>query len=162
MVVMGRVSVPHGIKGWIKVQPFTEDIDGLLGYPEWWLGRDGAWVQHRVAEVAVHGAAVLARLEGFSDRQAAMAFKGAQVGIPRDRLPASREGEYYWSDLLGMEVLNGRGEQLGRVVKLLETGANQVLVLGGEREALIPFIENVIVSVDLANKRIVADWNLDY
>lgn len=159
---MGRVSAPHGIKGWIKVQPFTEDIDGLLGYPEWWLGTDGAWVQCRVAEVAVHGAAVLARLEGCSDRKEAMGFKGAQVGIPRDRLPPSREGEYYWSDLLGMDVFNGRGEQLGRVVKLLETGANQVLVLGGERETLIPFIENVIVSVDLANKRIVADWSLDY
>lgn len=159
---MGRVSAPHGIKGWIKVQPFTEDVDGLLGYPQWWLGNEGAWVQCRVSEAAVHGAAVLARLEGCSDREAAIAFKGAQVGIPRDRLPVSRAGEYYWSDLLGMDVVNGRGETLGRVEYLLETGANQVLVLGGERETLIPFIENVIISVDLAERRIVADWNLDY
>jgi 16S rRNA processing protein RimM len=162
MVVMGRVSAPHGIRGWIKVQPFTQDTDGLLGYPEWWLGKDGAWAQHRVTEVAVHGATVLARLEGCGDREAAIAFKGTQVAIPRDKLPTSREGEYYWSDLIGMEVLSGRGELLGRVVKLIETGANQVLVVGGGREVLIPFVENVIVSVDLAKKRIVADWNLDY
>lgn len=162
MVVMGRVAAPHGIKGWIKVQPFTQETDGLLGYPEWWLGSGEIWASRRVLESAVHGVTVLARLEGCEDRDAAFALKGMQVGVPRDLLPESREGEYYWSDLLGMQVQNGRGELLGRVVKLMETGANQILVLEGEREVLVPFVENVILSVDLAGKRIVADWELDY
>lgn len=159
---MGRVAAPHGIKGWIKIQPFTEDTDGLLAYPEWWLGRGETWALHRVLEAAVHGVAVLARLEGCDDRDAAFALKGLEVGVPRELLPESRDGEYYWSDLLGMEVLNRRGEQLGRVVKLMETGANQVLVLEGKREVLVPFVENVILDVDLAGNRIVADWELDY
>src|SRR4026208_2145087 len=126
MVVMGRVSAPHGIKGWIKVQPFTQKMDGLLGYPEWWLARDGEWRQHRIAESVVHCKVGLARGEGWSDREGAAALKGAEVAIPRRLLPENREGEYYWSDLLGIEVLNRRGERLGRVAKVLETGANNV------------------------------------
>ncbi len=159
---MGRVSAPHGIKGWIKVQPFTQEIDGLLGYPRWWLGSDGKWWQHRIAESAVHGALVLARLEGCTDREAAVALKDAEVAIPRRLLPENREGEYYWSDLLGMEVLNRRGERLGRVAKLLKTGANDVLVLEGEEERLVPFVGSVILNVDLAGRRLSVDWELDY
>jgi len=162
MVVMGRVSVPHGVKGWIKVQPFTQEIDGLLGYPHWWLGSDGEWWQHGIAESAVHGALVLARLEGCTDREAAVALKGAEVAIPRRLLPENREGEYYWSDLLGMEVLNQRGERLGRVAKVLKTGANDVLVLEGEKERLVPFVGSVILNVDLADRRLSVDWELDY
>ena len=159
---MGRVSAPHGIKGWVKVQPFTEEMNGLLGYPEWWLARDGEWRQHRIAESAVHGTLVLARVEGCTDREAAAALKGAEVGIPRRLLPANREGEYYWTDLLGMEVLNRRGERLGRVAKVLETGANDVLVLEGEKELLIPFVDSVILKVDVARGRLSVDWELDY
>jgi 16S rRNA processing protein RimM len=162
MVVMGRVSAPHGIKGWIKVQPFTQKMDGLLGYPEWWLARDGEWRQHRIAESVVHGTLVLARVEGCSDREAAAALKGAEVAIPRRLLPENREGEYYWSDLLGIEVLNRRGERLGRVAKVLETGANNVLVLEGEKERLVPFVDNVILNVDLARGCLSVDWELDY
>ena len=159
---MGRVSTPHGVKGWIKVQPFTQEIDGLLGYPQWWLGSDGEWCEHRIAESAVHGALVLARLEGCTDREAAVVLKGAEVAIPRRLLPENREGEYYWSDLLGMEVFNRRGERLGRVAKVLETGANDVLVLEGEKERLVPFVGSVILNVDLASGRLSVDWELDY
>ena len=159
---MGRVSAPHGIKGWIKVQPFTHEIDGLLAYPEWWFARDGEWRQFRVAESAVHGAVVLARLEGCTDREAAAALKGNEVAIPRRLLPENRQGEYYWSDLLGMEVLNRRGERLGRVAKVLETGANNVLVLEGEKERLVPFVDSVILNVDLAGGSLSVDWELDY
>ncbi len=159
---MGRVSAPHGVKGWIKVQPFTQEIDGLLVYPQWWFGGAGEWRQHRIAESAVHGLLVLARLEGCTDREAAAALKGAEVAIPRHLLPENREGEYYWSDLLGMEVANRRGVHLGRVAKVLETGANNVLVLEGERELLVPFVDSVILAVDLAGGRLMVDWELDY
>jgi 16S rRNA processing protein RimM len=158
MVVMGRVRAPHGIKGWIKVQPFTQEVDGLLAYPEWWLGRNGDWSLYRIAEAAVHGDIVVARLAGFEDREAAAVLKGAEVAIPRPALPESREGEFYWNDLLGVEVLNVRGESLGRIAQLLETGANQVLVVRGEKETLIPFIKDVIVNVDLGGRRVLVDW----
>ncbi|HWH47561.1 MAG TPA: ribosome maturation factor RimM [Burkholderiales bacterium] len=162
MVIVGRVSAPHGIKGWIKVQPFTQEIDGLLAYSEWWFARDGEWRQFRVAESSVHGGVVLARLEGCTDREAAAALKGGEVAVPRRLLPANREGEYYWSDLLGMEVLNRRGERLGRVAKVLETGANNVLVLEGEKERLLPFVDSVILNVDVAGGRLSVDWEIDY
>jgi 16S rRNA processing protein RimM len=162
MVVMGSVRAPHGVKGWIKVQPFTQEIDGLLDYPQWWLGRDGEWQPHRIAESAVHGVTVIARLEGCADREAAAALTGTEVGVPRELLPESREGEYYWRDLLGMEVLNRRGERLGLVARLLDTGANHVLVLEGDRELLIPFIADVILSVDITGRKLIVDWEYDY
>jgi 16S rRNA processing protein RimM len=102
MVVMGRIRAPHGLKGWIKVQPFTQEIEGLLDYPEWWVGADGHWQQHRISESAVHGSVVVARLEGFTDRDAAAELRGRDVAVPRDAMPENREGEFYLNDLLGM------------------------------------------------------------
>ena len=158
MVVMGRVSAPHGLKGWIKVQPFTHEIQGLLDYPQWWLGAEGQWQQHRVAESAVHGSVVVARLDGFSEREAAAGLKGRDVAVPRACLPENREGEFYWSDLLGMEVRNREESKLGIVAKILETGANSVLVVQGEKEFLVPFIQDVVVYVDMKTRQLVVDW----
>ena len=158
MVVMGRVRAPHGLKGWIKVQPFTQEIEGLLDYPEWWVGGDGQWQQHRVAESAVHGSTVVARLDGFTDREAAAGLKGRDVAVPRAAMPKSREGEFYWNDLLGMEVSHKNAAKLGLVAKILETGANAVLVVQGEKEFLVPFIQGVIVNVDLKARQLIVDW----
>jgi 16S rRNA processing protein RimM len=162
MVVLGRVSAPHGIKGWVKVQPFTQEIEGLLDYPVWWLGRNGTWQQLKVAEAAVHGANVVARLEGCDDRESAAVLKGREVAVPRTELPAPGEGEFYWSDLIGAAVVNRKDESLGQVVRLLDTGANQVMVVEGERERLIPFIAGVILEVDIAASRVTVDWERDY
>jgi 16S rRNA processing protein RimM len=159
---MGRVRAPHGIKGWVKIQPFTQDTEGLLDYAEWWVGREGQWQSRRVEEAAVHGATVIARLEGCNDREAAASLKGAEVAVPRSELPAAGTDEYYWDDLIGAEVVNQAGQRLGAVESLLETGANPVLVLKAERERLIPFIAGVIVQVDVAGRRVVVDWELDY
>jgi 16S rRNA processing protein RimM len=158
MVVMGCVRAPHGLKGWIKIQPFTQQIEGLLDYPEWWLGGEGRWQQHRVAESAVHGSMVVARLEGFTDRDTAAGLRGIDVAVPRAVMPENREGEFYWNDLLGMEVRNRDAAKLGFVAKILETGANAVLVVQGEHELLVPFIQDVIVNVDLKARQLVVDW----
>ena len=155
---MGRVRAPHGLKGWIKVQPFTHEIEGLLDYSEWWLGADGKWQQHRISESAVHGSMVVARLEGFTDRDAAAELRGTDVAVPRAMLPENREGEFYWSDLLGMEVAHRNAARLGVVTKILETGANTVLVVQGEKELLVPFIQDVIVNVDLKARTLTVDW----
>jgi 16S rRNA processing protein RimM len=158
---MGRISAPHGLKGWIKIQPFTQEIQSLLNYTEWWVGREGQWQQHRISESAVHGSTVIARLEGFADRDAAAGLRGRDVAVPRDAMPENREGEFYWNDLLGMEVAHRNSTGLGRVAKILETGANAVLVVQGDKEMLVPFIEDVIVSVDLKGKKLVVDWELN-
>jgi 16S rRNA processing protein RimM len=158
MVVMGRVRAPHGLKGWIKVQPFTQETQGLLNYPEWWLGGEGKWQQHRVVESAVHGSMVVARLEGFDDREVAAELRGKDVAVPRTAMPESGEGEFYWSDLIGMEVRNRDETRLGVVARILETGANSVLVVQGEKEYLVPFIQDVIVNVDVKARQLVVDW----
>jgi len=162
MIVMGRVGAPFGIKGWIKVQPFTRTVDGLLEHPAWWLGRDSSWGRSRVEDGAVHGRSLIAKLEGCEDRRAAARLKGLEVAIPRDELPASADGEYYWSDLIGLEVANHEGVALGRVTRLIETGASPVLVVQAERERLIPFAQPVVLSVDVADGRLTVDWGVDF
>ena len=162
MIVMGRVGAPFGIKGWIKVQSFTRTVDGLLDHPAWWLGREGSWVRSRVEHGAVHGRSLIAKLEACEDRQAAARLRGLEVAIPRDELPASAEGEYYWSDLIGLEVANRDGVALGRIARLIETGASPVLVVQGERERLIPLAQPVVVSVDVADGRLTVDWGADF
>ena len=162
MVVMGRVRAPFGIKGWVKIQPFTQEVDGLIGYRSWWLNRAGSWNACRVAEVSVHHATIVARFEGCEDREAAAKFTGADVAIPRAELPATAQGEFYWADLVGAEVSNRGGESLGKVATLLETGANPVLVLEGDRERLVPFIADVVLEVDVGNRRVVVDWDRDF
>lgn len=167
---MGRVTGPFGVCGWIKVFPYTEYVDGLLDYPIWWLGSgDGEWREFKVAESEVHGNTLTALLEHYSDRTAAMRLKGLQVAIPRGQLPAlSKSGKdgYYWSDLIGLDVMNCQGEELGKVTGLLETGANDVLQVQSskddEGERLIPFISQVIIKVDLKASRITVDWGADY
>lgn len=155
---MGRVCAPHGLKGWVKVQPFTQETDGLLEYPEWWLGKGKQWRQHRIADSAVHGSMIVARLEGFADRDAAVELKGSEVAVPRAAMPKNRDGEYYWADLLGMEVVHRNSARLGVVAKILETGANTVLVVQGDKETLVPFIQDAVVGVDLRSRQIIVEW----
>jgi 16S rRNA processing protein RimM len=162
LVAMGRVSAPFGVKGWIKIQPFTAATANLLAYTVWWLGRDGAWGEYAVGTAQVHGRSVVAQLEGCHDREAAAQFRGMQVAVPREALPQTAIDEFYWADLIGLKVVNSAAQDFGRVVRILETGANAVLVVEGERERLIPFIADVIREVDLAAGVMRLEWGADY
>lgn len=159
---MGRVLAPYGVKGWVKVQLFTQRPESLLDYPEWQL-RKGDVSQAWIVDAArVHGDAVVAKLQGIEDRDQAAMLSGMQVAVSRDEFPELEPGEYYWADLVGLTVLNEAGVTLGRVTELLETGANDVLVVEGERERLLPFIGPVVRQVDMAGGRILVDWDADY
>jgi 16S rRNA processing protein RimM len=156
VIVMGRVLAPFGIKGWIKVQPFTDSVDGLLRYADWHLGTGEQWKVFRVVDASVHGASVIAQLAGVDDRDAAYALRGSSIGVERSAMPATSADEFYWSDLIGLRVLNLEGDQLGRIDRLLETGANPVLIVSGDRERMIPFVAAVVREVSLV------DWGSDY
>ncbi len=164
MVVMGKVVAAQGIQGWVKVQTFTEYLDSLLDYRIWYVGNEHAWHPLEVLEANVHGGKVLiAKLQGIVDRTAAEKCKGMLIAVPRAELPEQAEGEYYWSDLIGLSVENLSGVSFGIVDSLLETGANDVLVVKGEGgERLIPFIDSVIRQVSLKDKMIRVDWQADY
>lgn len=162
MVIMGRIVAPYGIFGWVKVQPDTEMLDGLLDYPEWWLGRDGQWQKYEVETAKVHSSTLLVKLKGVSDRDAAFALKSQRVAVPRDQLPKLDESEYYWSDLIGLQVTNLQGVDLGQVVEVFETGANDVLVAKGDRERLIPFIGQVVLDVNPDDGTMQVDWDAEF
>ncbi|MDP2835332.1 MAG: ribosome maturation factor RimM [Pseudomonadota bacterium] len=162
LVVMGRISAPYAIRGWVRIQTQTEYIDSLLDYPLWHVGRKGQWRPFRLVEGKVHGQYLLAHLEGMDDRDAAEAVTGMDIAVPREDRPVAEEGEYYWDDLIGLEVVNGEGAVLGKVDALLATGAHDVLQIQGERERLIPFVDAFVREVDMAARRIVVEWGLDY
>jgi len=162
IAVMGRITAPYGVKGWIKIHPYTEAIEGLTRYAEWWLGKQGEWRKAVVIQSRPQGKTLVAKLQGCDDRAAAQLLKNLHIAVERSHLPAAKEGEYYWADLIGLEVVNLRGEALGVVSALFATGANDVLRVQGERERLIPFIPQVVREVSLDAAAIRVDWGLDY
>jgi 16S rRNA processing protein RimM len=161
-VVLGRITAPYGVKGWVRVHPYSAVAEDLVRYRSWWVGRDAQWDERHLIQSRVHGAGVVARLAGCEDREAASALRGRQVAVPRSALRATRENEYYWTDLIGLEAVTVEGAELGMVVRILETGANDVLVVRGEREHLVPFVATVVREIDLARGVIRLDWGVDY
>jgi len=164
MVIMGRIAAAHGVRGWVKIQPYTEHLDGLLDYRSWWIGREGGpWREVNVKQCELHNKTLAAELPDCPDRKTAENLKGLLIAVPRGSLPRQRGDEYYWSDLIGLAVVNEENVQLGTVSNILETGANQVLNVKGDNGAiLIPFVASAIKQVDLKNKTIHVDWSADY
>ncbi|HET6629746.1 MAG TPA: ribosome maturation factor RimM [Woeseiaceae bacterium] len=164
-VTLGRISGLYGVRGWVRVFSFTEPREALLEYKHWLVGGPGAWTPVAVAEVRTHGRSLVARLAGTDDRDAAAAWVGADVAVPRERLPPTEQGEYYWADLEGLEVRHRDGRILGRVRRLLATGAHDVMGIrpeGQDREILVPFVPGeVVLAVDLDNGVIDVDWEWD-
>lgn len=164
---MGRAVGPFGVQGWVKIHPYTETSGSLTRYRTWWMGKQEPYTERAVLEAKVHGTAVVARLEGIDDRDAAALLRGMLVAVPRAELPPAKKDEYYWTDLIGLSVVNTEGLRFGTVKDLMETGANDVLVVRGEagaaqQERLIPFIRQVILDVDLQGGTIKVDWGADY
>jgi 16S rRNA processing protein RimM len=155
---MGRVAGSYGVRGWIKVAPGGGVLDSLAGVGEWWLGERA----YRVSEARVHSATVVAKLDGVETREQALALRGATVSVEREALPEAEAGHYYLADLLGLEVVNEQGEQLGTVKQWTTNGAQDVMELAGERTRLIPWVSAIVKHVDLVARRIVVDWGADW
>ena len=163
-VTLGRVSGAHGVQGWIKVHSETSPRENIVQYSPWHLLRDGRRETWRVKAGRLQGKSVIAKLDGCHDRNQAEALAGAEISIPRSALPATAtEGEFYWADLVGLTVTTVDGVQLGRIDRLFETGANDVIVVAGDRERLIPYIwQQVVRDVDLDGGLMVVDWDPDF
>jgi len=160
---MGRIAAPYGVMGWVRVSAFTAEPENLLTYTPWYLKMAGQWQPVEVLAGKEHGKGLVVQLAGCQDRDAAAALSGTDIGVYRSQLPAPEKDEYYWSDLVGLQVFTLEGGLLGIVDHLLETGANDVLVIRGEREHLVPFVSGqVINSVDLDAGAIVVDWDPDF
>jgi len=169
-LIVGKIGAPYGVRGWVKLYSFTEPVDNLLDYDPWYThaaSSTGAnsddWEIAPVNEAKTHGKGFVAKFKGADDRDAAARLTGQEIAIRRDQLPPATEGEYYWSDLTGLTVLTVDGVSLGVVDHLLETGANDVLVVKGDRERLIPYVLGPIVkNVDLDAGTMQVDWDADF
>lgn len=162
-VVAGRIAGMYGVRGWVRVMSFTDPPDNLLGFPRWRLDGPQGSREVTVLEGRRHGKGLVARLGGVADRDAAAALIGAEVAVERASFDPPEAGHYYWADLEGLVVATVDGTELGRVDHLVETGANDVMVVAGERRRLVPFVAgDVVVEVDLAGGRIVVDWPADF
>ena len=171
-VEVGRIVGAWGVKGWIRVDPHASDPQALFSSKRWHVrppvplpaGPARAWpTLLRVVHAREQGSSVVAEIDGVQDRDAAQALRGVRVFVSRASFPTPASDEYYWVDLIGLEVVNRQGEALGTVEGLLETGVHDVLrVRRGESEHLIPFVGAYVDRVDLAARTILVDWGLDY
>ncbi|MDB5955333.1 ribosome maturation factor RimM [Ramlibacter sp.] len=173
-IEVGRIADAWGIKGWFKVLPHSADPQALFSSTRWYLQASERGPQAftgtvllRVREIKEHSDTVVARADGVEDRSGAEALRGARVFIPRSSFPTAQEDEFYWVDLLGLDVFNREGVHLGRVKELMATGPHSVLVLeyeeGGKTlERMLPFVAAYVDGVDLPGRRINVDWQADY
>jgi 16S rRNA processing protein RimM len=164
---MGRIGAPHGIRGWVRVVPLSQDPAALIAHKVWWVKKPGTqtWREIEVALARVHGKALVAEFRGVGSREEAGVLRGSEIALPRESLAPPAANEYFWSDLEGMDVVNRSGVRLGRVAALTESGAHPLLRVvsePGTDERLIPFVPAYIDRVDVAARTIDVDWELDY
>lgn len=163
LINVGEISGVFGVKGWVKIFSFTERRENVLRYSPWLLSKNGETKSIKVLDGALQGRSVVAKLDGIEDRDQAAALMGWQIFISHGQLPKTAADEYYWSDLIGLEVENLEGVRLGQVESLLETGANDVVIVKGERERAIPFLQGQsIIRIDLDARRMIVDWDADF
>lgn len=168
MVVLGRITGAFGIRGWVKIHPFGDDPEAWGDMEAWWLNRDAdaeeGWKAYPLLEVKSHGDGLVARLKGVDDRTAAEALRGIYIGAPREALPEGDDDEFYWTDLVGLEVVNAEGASLGRVEEILQGVANDVLRLKDDQgtERLLPFVDAVVKEVDTAGGKLLVEWGADW
>ena len=163
LINVGKISGVFGVKGWVKVYSFTEPVDNILDYTPWTLQKGTESRTVKVAAGKIQGKSVIAALEGITDRDVAATLAGWDILVERSQLPPLAESEYYWFELLGLRVKNTQGCDLGIVDSLMETGANDVLVVKGDRERAIPFLQGqTILNIDLKEKLMVVDWDADF
>jgi len=165
-IPVGKISGAFGVKGWVKVFSFTDPRSNVLSYSPLFISRRGEWVEVKVTDGRTQGKGVVMALENITDRDQVLPLVGVELAIKHSQLKPTAKDEYYWSDLVGLTVINLQDEVLGQVDHLLETGAHDVLVVkedGNNEERLIPFVLGEFVElVDLNEKLIRVDWGVDY
>lgn len=162
-VLVGQVVGLFGVHGWMRVRSYTQPVGNILQYRPWWLNVHGQRREVAVQAGRIHDRRVVVQLEGYADRDVARSLLGADVSVRRAQLPPLERNQYYWTDLEGLRVYNSEGLYLGKVDHLIATGANDVLVVRGERERLIPFVrDRVVTALDLARGELTVDWGEDY
>ena len=162
-VVLGRVSGLFGVQGWVRVFSHTEPREGIIRYNPVFLRQHDEWRPFEIEDGRAHGPGVVLKFVGYEDRDQATVLLQSKIAVRRAQLPPPAPGEYYWADLEGLRVVTLDGRELGTVDSLFKTGANDVVVVRGERERLVPFIRGqVITEIDLEQRLLRVDWDPDF
>ncbi len=168
--VVGKLGSTYGIRGWLRVYSSTEQAESIFDYQPWFLKIKGTWQQVELESFKHHNHEFIAKLKGVDDREMAQTLTNAEIGVDLSVFPELEDGDFYWHDLIGCQVMNLQGYNLGKVSELMETGSNDVLVVKanikdafGKQERLIPFLfEQVVKRVDLTTKTIEVDWDAGF
>ena len=169
ITVLGKVSTAFGIKGWVKVYSYTDPITNILDYERWLIKVGGEWRPYQVEDGQTQGKGLTAKLKGVSDRDMALALSQLEIGVPTSELPEPAENEHYWFQLEGLKVVNTHGQWLGRVKELFESGGgNLVMVVAAcegsldRQERLLPYVDAIVLDVDLDKGEIQVEWDSDF
>ena len=159
-ILIGKIGSPYGVRGWIKVITYTEFGANILSYQPWYLSPNhNEQVEVILEDSRIQNDTVLIKIKDLETPEEVGRFSGRDIFIKRDQLPSLKKNEYYWSDLVGLTVINKEGKDLGKVIYLMSTGSNDVLVVKAEKEHGIPYIwGSVVLNVDLNKKEILVDW----
>ncbi|MGK2959634.1 MAG: ribosome maturation factor RimM [Candidatus Malihini olakiniferum] len=166
-IVMGKAKSAYGILGWLRVFSSTEKTESIFDYQPWYIKYHGSWKIIEIESWKHHNQDLIIKVKGVNNRDAANLLKSAEIVIDSAQLPDLEKGDYYWKNLFGCEVITSAGYQLGKVIDIIETGSNDVLVIKanpkdafGAKERLIPFLTGQVVKhVDLSTKTIKVDWD---
>jgi 16S rRNA processing protein RimM len=165
-IIVGKINGVYGVKGWVKVFSETDPREGITKYNPWYLKQQGKWREVKVESGRRQAKTIVAKLEGFDDCDESMLLNGAVIGIEPEQMASLKQDEFYWRDLMGCRVVNQQGIELGIVSKMLETGANDVLVVKSDqddREYLVPWtMGTTVIQVDLKQHLILVDWDKDF
>lgn len=161
-ITIAKIGAPYGVRGWLKVQVYTEYAESAVDYQPWFVtGTDGQLTPIAIEKVECYQGRLLAKIQKIDTPEEARLYTGKLLSIPRSKLPALKKNEYYWSDLEGLTVINHRGEILGAVSYLLETGANDVLVVKGEKQTAVPYLPGrVVKDINLDKQEIHVEWDV--
>jgi 16S rRNA processing protein RimM len=163
LVKMGFVRGAFGVKGWLKITANTEYADSLLDFPIWHLGKNDDYQEFEVIKGQVIPEGLVVQLKGVDTREAAHALKGTTIAVSRELFEPAEPDEYYWVDLIGLQIRNKEDILLGSVVDIMQTGAHDILVISGEYgQKLIPFVGQFVLDVNMDTKVILVDWGTDY
>lgn len=162
-VIVGRFGRPHGIRGLISVHSFTDPRENILDYKPWHIVTNKQWTPLKLVQLKMSSQTILAQIQDYSDRESVAQLTNAEIAIKRDQLPKLMPNEFYWHELIGMEVINKKGAVLGSVAEVMPTGANDVLVVEGEKRYLIPYLPgDVVLDVNIGKALIQVDWDVDF
>lgn len=162
LVTLGNITGVWGVHGWVRIHSYTCSKQDILSFNPWYLIRADSCHQVRVLQGRLQGSRMVAQLEGYTDREQSRSLINTTIAVPVDVLPELNREEYYWIQLEGLRVVTVNNEDLGTVDYLIETGANDVIVVRGDRERLIPYIPGVVRQVNLGEGFIRVDWDVDF